>query len=99
MIIRTNTGKEIGYSWTGISELDFNLYIGTLGLTVPEAVAIFCNPEETAVLTLIPDEENSEDEAIHRILTGYTRFMQIRINPVEGTIIVGLGRQEGGDIK
>ena len=94
MILKTNTGKEISYAWTGISELDFNLYIGTQGLTVQEAVSVFCDPNETAVLTLIPDEANAEDETMHRVLTGYTRFMQIRINPIENTIIVGLGRQE-----
>lgn len=93
MILKTKTGREISYTWAGISELDLNLYIGTTGLTIPEAVNIFCDPEETAKLTLIMDEQNPNDEANQRVLEGYTRFTQVRINPVEGTIIVGLGKE------
>ena len=93
MILKTKTGREISYSWTGISELDLNLYIGTLGLTVPEAVSIFCDPAETSTLTLIMDEQNPDLENNRRVLEGYTRFTQVRINPVEGTIIVGLGKE------
>ena len=93
MILKTKAGREISYTWAGISELDLNLYIGTTGLTIPEAVNIFCDPKETAKLTLIMDEQNPNDETNQRVLEGYTRFTQVRINPVEGTIIVGLGKE------
>ena len=91
MKVLTRKGKLFDYAWKGIA-FDGNLFIGLKNTTVQEAVRVFTDPDETRELTFYKDE-NMEDEASKEVVTGYTRFAAVRIDPTADTINVGLGKE------
>ena len=94
MRIMTNTGRSVDVEFCARSTLDRVLYIGTLGLTMNEAVAIFNEPAETSRITVYRDEQNPDAEGATQTFTGFVELWHLRSNPAEGTILVGLARQE-----
>ena len=94
MRLMTNTGRTVEIDWAGRSTFDRVLYIGTLGLTMAEAATIFGDPSETSRITVYKDEENPDEEGATETYTGFVELWHLRNNPIEGTILVGLARQE-----
>lgn len=97
MILMTATGTTVEVEWYGRSDIDRNLYIGAKNITPADAVNIFTNPKQTKALTVFRDEQNMEDETTLAEWYGFTRFAAVRINDLEGTVIVSLGREEAGE--
>ena len=94
MILMTATGTTVEIEWYGRSDFDRNLYIGAKNIAAVDAVSIFANPKQTKELTIFKDEQNMEDETTLATWYGFTRFVSIRINDIENTINIGLGREE-----
>lgn len=94
MILMTNTGRTVSIDWHGRSDFDRCLYIGTKDLTMAEAAIIFGSSAETSRLTVYADEQNMEDESTQTLYTGFTELRHLRNNTTDGTVNVGLARQE-----
>ena len=94
MKIMTNTGRTVEAQWCARSTLDRVLYIGTTGLTMNEAVAIFNDTAETSRIMVYRDAQNPDEEGATETYTGFVELWHLRNNPIEGTILVGLARQE-----
>ena len=94
MILMTATGTTVNVEWYGRSDIDRNLYLGAKDLTPAEAVAIFADPKQTKALTFYNDLQNMDDESTLAKLNAFTRFVQIRIDDINGLIIVALGKEE-----
>ena len=96
MILMTATGTTVEIEWYGRSDFDRNLYIGLKGITVADAVRIFSDPKQTKTLTIFNDEQNLDDDNTRATWYGFTRLVSVRVNDIEGTINVGLGKEEAG---
>ena len=97
MILMTATGTTVEIEWYGRSDFDRNLYIGVKNITAVDAVSIFANPKQTKELTIFKDEQNMEDETSLATWYGFTRFVGVRINDIEDTTVISLGREESGE--
>ena len=94
MKLMTNTGRTLPVEWCGRSDFDRNLYIGMKGISMAEAATLFGDKTETARMTLYRDEQNMDMEEGREEYKGFTEFVHLRNNTIEGTIVVGLARQE-----
>lgn len=78
IIIETKTGKAYPITMAAVGSV-----AGTLGIILPdtplqEAIAVFADPEETAVLTRVWDNEERVE------FKGYTDFAGIMKSPAGG---------------
>lgn len=94
MILMTASGRTVDIAWHGRSDFDRVLYIGTNGISMAEATTIFGDPAEVKTFDVFPDEQNMEDDGLKITYKGFTELVSIRNDRVNGTINVGLARQE-----
>lgn len=94
MILMTAKGETVNVEWIARAELDRNLYIGARDITPAEAVNLFCDPSRTKTMTVYKDDQNMDDESTVATWIGFTRFVSVRVNDIEGTINIGLGLEE-----
>lgn len=79
------------YAWFGVA-FTGDLVIGLENITLTEALQTFIDPQETATLTFYKDPD-LERQDTNETLEGYTRFISIRVDQIDNTINVSLGRE------
>lgn len=97
MNVMTNTGRTVQIQWQGRSTFDGALYIGAVGITMAQAATIFGDPKATKKLLVTIDEQNPNAEGATVTYTGFTILSHLHNNDIEGTIVVGLRRQEASE--
>ena len=94
MNVMTNTGETVQIQWQGRSSFDGALYIGTTGITMAQAATIFGSAKATKKLHVTIDEQNPDGDGGSVDYTGFTVLTHLHYNDIEGTVVVGLRRQE-----
>ena len=79
-MIRTAKGRELPVLWIGISDLDGTLRFEVVDKDLEALFKLFRDPEETAVITRIYDEDE-------KTFTGFTVFRGIEATGHATTVI------------
>ncbi len=80
--IKTASGKTFEILWDGVATIDGALRFAVVNASMPEILATFMDPTETATLTRAWDEEE-----VSATYAGFTRFRGIDRKPDEEVIV------------
>lgn len=88
LTLRTATGKTFQIDWIGVSTLDGSLRFEVVGdVNMFELISVFIQPEETATLTRVFDEDE-------KTFSGFTDFKGVDKKYGDGGIVVALVKGE-----
>lgn len=82
--LTTSDGDVFEIKWIGVASIDGVLRFAIVGVTIPEIIAVFTDPEKCKTLTRNYD-------GVELVYSGYTVFRGVQIN-YENDMIVSLSK-------